>query len=98
MVSIVLKRNVSPLLQRDASLLKYSRYSTYWRHPSWWWDRTWNTCGGCRYQSVGCLLCYAAFDAGTLQQEAGATRFGSRCFPMVLLILRRVTASSLMAT
>ncbi len=63
MVTLVLKRNVSALLN-----------STYFMHPSWWWDRTHNTFGGCKYHTPGCLFCYAAEDAGTLQQEAGAER------------------------
>jgi protein gp37 len=32
-----------------------------------WWDATWNTMGGCRPISAGCVNCYAARDAGTLQ-------------------------------
>jgi protein gp37 len=32
-----------------------------------WWNNTWNTTGGCRPLSPGCLNCYAARAAGTLQ-------------------------------
>jgi protein gp37 len=32
-----------------------------------WWDATWNTMGGCRPISAGCVNCYAARDVGTLQ-------------------------------
>jgi protein gp37 len=32
-----------------------------------WWDETWNTTGGCQPLSPGCLNCYAARCAGTLQ-------------------------------
>lgn len=32
-----------------------------------WWDATWNTVGGCALISPGCLNCYAARSAGTLQ-------------------------------
>jgi|SRR5262249_26409411 len=41
-------------------------------HPlgkGWWWDQTWNTTGGCRPLSPGCLNCYAARCAGTLQTD-----------------------------
>jgi len=32
-----------------------------------WWDATWNTTFGCKPLSPGCLNCYAARAAGTLQ-------------------------------
>jgi protein gp37 len=32
-----------------------------------WWDATWNTTAGCSVVSAGCLNCYAALAAGTLQ-------------------------------
>jgi protein gp37 len=57
-------------LKRNASALS----TTYLAHPLWWWDRTYNTFGGCKYHSPGCLLCYAAADAGTVQQESGRER------------------------
>jgi protein gp37 len=34
-----------------------------------WWDWTWNTMGGCRLISRGCLNCYAARNAGTLHSD-----------------------------
>jgi protein gp37 len=34
-----------------------------------WWDATWNTMGGCRPISKGCLNCYAARNAVTLQSD-----------------------------
>ena len=39
-----------------------------------WWDKTWNPVSGCSYASPGCLNCYAAKQAGTLHQQAGADR------------------------
>jgi protein gp37 len=36
-----------------------------------WWDETWNTMGGCRPLSAGCLNCFAARDAATLQASLG---------------------------
>jgi protein gp37 len=36
-----------------------------------WWDRTWNTIGGCRPLSAGCLNCFAAHDAAGLQASLG---------------------------
>ena len=36
-----------------------------------WWDATWNTMGGCRPISAGCLNCYAARNIGTLQADLG---------------------------
>jgi protein gp37 len=34
-----------------------------------WWDATWNPMGGCRPLSRGCLNCYAARNAATLQSD-----------------------------
>ena len=34
-----------------------------------WWDATWNTMGGCRPISAGCLNCYAARHIGTLHSS-----------------------------
>ena len=34
-----------------------------------YWDATWNTMGGCRPLSAGCVNCYAARDVGTLQAD-----------------------------
>jgi protein gp37 len=39
-----------------------------------WWDATWNPIGGCDHISTGCKFCYAAAQAATLHQEAGANR------------------------
>jgi protein gp37 len=39
-----------------------------------WWDATWNPVGGCEHISAGCKFCYAAAQAATLHQEAGASR------------------------
>jgi protein gp37 len=39
-----------------------------------WWDATWNPIGGCEHISTGCKFCYAAAQATTLHQEAGANR------------------------
>ena len=36
-----------------------------------WWDATWNTMGGCRPISAGCLNCYASRNIGTLQESLG---------------------------
>jgi protein gp37 len=36
-----------------------------------WWDATVNTVGGCDPPSRGCLNCYAARNAGTLQASTG---------------------------
>jgi protein gp37 len=40
-------------------------------HPlgagNYWWDDTWNPIFGCNPPSIGCLNCYAARAAGTLQ-------------------------------
>jgi protein gp37 len=35
--------------------------------PGWWWDASWNVAGGCSLVSPGCLNCYAARAAATLQ-------------------------------
>ena len=61
---------VALVLNRHVSLLR----STYLRHPSWWWDQTYDTFSGCEYHSTGCLYCFAAVRAGTLHQAAGAAR------------------------
>lgn len=37
--------------------------------PGWWWDASWNVAGGCSLVSPGCLNCYAARAAATLQTE-----------------------------
>jgi protein gp37 len=37
-------------------------------------DGSQNVCGGCRHISPGCWLCYAAQQAGRLQQRSGAKR------------------------
>lgn len=37
--------------------------------PGWWWDASWNAVGGCKPVSPGCLNCYAARAAATLQTE-----------------------------
>jgi protein gp37 len=39
-----------------------------------WWDTSWNPIAGCKPVSPGCLNCYAAKQAGTLHQRAGAKR------------------------
>jgi protein gp37 len=41
-----------------------------------WWDLggTWNPVGGCKPVSTECANCYAAIQAGTLHQSAGAKR------------------------
>jgi len=41
-----------------------------------WWDLggTWNPVGGCKPVSTECANCYAAVQAGTLHQSAGAKR------------------------
>jgi protein gp37 len=36
-----------------------------------WWDATWNTMGGCRPLSAGCLNCYASRNIGTLHADLG---------------------------
>jgi protein gp37 len=41
-----------------------------WR--DWYWDGTWNTVFGCQFVSPGCLNCYAARCAATLQVGAEA--------------------------
>jgi protein gp37 len=41
------------------------------KNNSAWWDWTWNTMGGCRPISGGCLNCFAARDSATLQASLG---------------------------
>src|ERR1051325_6397507 len=42
--------------------------------PSAWWDQSWNFSAGCRPVDSDCVGCYAAEQAGTLHQKAGAKR------------------------
>jgi protein gp37 len=41
----------------------------------YWWDLTWNTVFGCKPPSPGCLNCYAARAAGTLQTDTEIERY-----------------------
>ena len=46
--------------------------------PSAWWDVCWNVSAGCRPIPGVCDNCYAAQQAGTLHQSAGATARSGR--------------------
>lgn len=39
-----------------------------------WWDASWNPVLGCKPVDAGCRNCYAAWQAGTLHQQAGPHR------------------------
>ena len=39
-----------------------------------WWDGTWQPVAGCKPMGPACLNCFAAKQAATLHQQAGATR------------------------
>jgi protein gp37 len=42
--------------------------------PSAWWDQSWNPTAGCAPVDPDCANCYAAKQAGTIHQRAGAKR------------------------